>query len=211
MNQQNFSQQDEPAQSPKNYTFLIVILLIVVASIGIYLWQRSTQDNSQTLITTSPSPEISASISGQVYADKNFSYVCPEDWTLGKNKNYNGEVDLSECSMIYSGQMSFDDGVDITFGYVPQNIADSIDTTGQKYSDTILNQVKNQDNVEAYTNGNFVGYISNKNEQHTLALVARYEVEGGYYEVVASAMGDTKTDTQYKKMVDDIISTFQAK
>lgn len=211
MNQENFSQQDEPAQSPKSYTILIIILLIVIIGIGIYFWQKSNQGNTQPLISVSPSSTLSVSGAGQIYTDENFTYVCPDDWTLGENKNYNGEVNLSECSMIYSGQYSFDDGVDLTFGYVPQTVADSIDATGQKYSDTILNQVKNEDNAKSYSNGDFTGWISMANSAHTLALVARYPVDGGYYEVTATAMGDTKTDQEYKTMIDDIISTFEAK
>ncbi len=210
MNQENFSQQNESTEGPKaSIVTLVVVVVLAIIGIGIFLWQKSVPTtNDQALeVFSSPTPTIG----GQLYSGTNFSYVCPTDWTLGENKNYNGEVNLSECSMIYSGQYSFDDGVDLTFGYVPQTVADNIDATGQKYSDTILSQVKNEDNAKPYTNGDFTGWISMANNAHTLALVARYPVDGGYYEVTATAMGDTKTDQEYKEMIDDIISTFQIK
>jgi len=130
---------------------------------------------------------------------------------LGANQNYGGKIDTSECSKIYSGDFAFDDGVSVTFGFVPQTVADSTDTNGQKYADTIFNAVKNETNAAPYNNNNFTGYISLKNQQHALSLVARYQVTDGYYEVIANAMGDTKTDQQFKQMIDNIISSFNAK
>lgn len=147
----------------------------------------------------------------QTYSDSKFSYKCPLDWTLGENKNYNGQVDLSECSKIYSGQLVLDDGVRITFGYVPQVVADNYFWAGQKWSETLINEVKNETNAQPYSNNNFIGWISMKNQKHTLSLIARYQVNGGYYEASAIAMGDSQTDQQYKQIIDEIISTFEAK
>lgn len=205
MNEQNFSQTNEPTQK-SNYLWIIVVIAIIIA--GIYFWQKSTKDKNNT-----SKIDQKETVEGQVYSDTNFKYYCPDDWSMEQNQNYDGKVNFSECSKIYSGEFSFDDGVMLTFGFVPQEIANNQinEATGKKYSDTILDEVKNEENVESYTNNNFVGWISPANQKHTLALVARYQTEDGYYEVIANAMGNTKTYEQYKKMVDDIIFTFQAK
>jgi len=145
----------------------------------------------------------------QIYSNTKFTYKCPTEWSLNKNVNYNGQVELSECSKIYSGKFSFDDGVSVSFGFVPQNVADTYEWAGEKWSDTLLNGVKNESNAQNYANNNFVGWISMKNQKHTLKLIARHQVGGGYYELSADAVGDTKTDTEFKKMIDDIISTFE--
>ena len=50
-----------------------------------------------------------------------------------------------------------------------------------------------------------------KNQKHTLRLIARYQVNNGYYEVLVNVAGDTKTDKEFKKIIDDIISTFSVK
>ncbi len=146
----------------------------------------------------------------KIYSDSRFSYKCPQDWLLGKNQNYNGQVNLSECAKIYSGQMSFDDGVAITFGFVPQIVADGYEINNENYSEILLNETKNETNARPYSNNNFSGWISMKNQKHTLKLIGRYHVSNGYYEVIADVAGDTKTDTEFKQMIDDIISTFNA-
>lgn len=137
---------------------------------------------------------------GQVFKNERFSYVCPEGWTLGTNKNYDGQVTLSECSKIYSGTVSFDDGVDVSFGFVPTSV----------FNDVSFNEVKNESNAVAYLNNSFNGWISMKNAKHTLKMIARLPVPGqdGFYEVIADAEGSTKTDSEFKAMIDEIVSSF---
>ena len=231
MNDEQMHTNSEDPKSSGIWLVILVIFLIIVAIVGVYYYQQLnkttnpktttgpiyTTASTQAVTSASQSPTSSStssstSTTGQIFTNDKFSYTCPVDWTLGTNKNYNGQVDLSECSKIYSGKMSFDDGIDMTFGYVPQTVADSIDgATGQKYADTILNQVKNETNAQSYTNNNFTGYLSGQTNTHTLALIARYPVAGGYYEVSATAMGNTQTSQQYEQMVNDVISTFKTK
>lgn len=213
----------QPGQDSQGiWITIFIILVIIIAILAIYFYKQSTPQESAviptytaTVTTSATSSATSTSTSttaGQTFSNTKFTYICPSDWTLGTNKNYNGQVELSECAKIYSGTMSFDDGIDINIGYVPQTVADSIDNaTGQKYADTILNQVKNETNAQTYTNNNFSGFVSMQTNAHTLALVARYPVSGGYYEVTATAMGNTKTSQQYEQMVNDIVSTFKIK
>lgn len=147
----------------------------------------------------------------QTFSNDRFTYQCPAGWYLGDNKNYNAQIDLSECSKIYSGEYAFDDGISLTFGFVPQGVADNYKWNNEKWSGTLLNEVKNEENVEPYSNNNFTGWISGKNERHTLKLIARYPVEGGYYEMIANVAGDTKTEAEFKQMIDEIISSFKVK
>lgn len=172
--------------------------------------QKDENSNQVTTPVTTPTPTDQKS-NWQVYSNVQFTYKCPSDWSLNKNLNYNGQVELSECSKIYSGKISFDDGVSASFGFVPQSVADNYEWAGQKWSDTLINDVKNEPNAQQYSNNNFVGWISTKNQKHTLKLIARYQINGGYYELSADAMGDTKTDHEFKKMIDDIVSTFSIK
>lgn len=145
----------------------------------------------------------------QLVSGGKFTYQCPTDWSQGVNKNYNGQVDLSECSKIYSGEISFDDGISIRFGYVTDEIAENYVWAGEKWADTIFNGVKDEPNAQEYENNNFSGWLSMNNQRHTLKMIARYKVSGGYYEVTADAMGDTKADSEFKQFVDDIVSTFE--
>jgi hypothetical protein len=48
-----------------------------------------------------------------------------------------------------------------------------------------------------------------KNEAHTLQMIARKNVAGGYYEATALAVGETKTEQEYKTIFDQILSTFK--
>lgn len=138
-----------------------------------------------------------------------FTYKCHSDWSKYVKKNYNGKVETYECSKMYSGKISFDDGIAVKISFVPDDIAGSVLNNGEKWKDTILNEVKNEPNAQNYENNRFSGWLSMKNQKHTLTLIARYEVEDGYYEVIADAMGGTKTDLEFKKDIDDIISTFK--
>jgi len=148
----------------------------------------------------------------QVHSNARFDYKCPNDWSLNENLNHNGQVELSACSKMYSSsKISFDDGVIVSFGFVPQTVADNYEWSGQKWSDTLIDEVKNESNAQQYSNNNFVGWISMKNSKHTLKIIARYQVDGGYYELSADATGDTKTDQEFKKNIDDIVSTFSIK
>lgn len=169
--------------------------------------QQDKSIESATVSNTVATPANQKS-NWRTYNNNQFSYKCPTDWSLNQNLNYNGQVGLSECSKIYSGKISFDDGVSVTFGFVPQSVADKYEVAGQKWSDTLLYDVKNEPNAQEYSNNNFIGWVSMKNQKHTLKLIARHKVDGGYYELLASAMGGTKTDQEFKNMIDDIISTF---
>lgn len=206
-------------------TIVAIVVIVIVISGGLYFWQQKKnagsklpdaskpeQNQNAGQDTTSDQPVTTPKINqpvGQIYQNTKFSYSCPKDWTLNSNKNYNGQVDLSECTKIYSGEISFDDGISLTFGFVPQNMSENYRINGQKYADMIFNEVKNEANAKTYANNNFSGWISMKNERHALAMIARYEVADGYYEVSANAMGNSKTDAEFRKMTDDIVGTFQ--
>ncbi|MDD3284424.1 MAG: hypothetical protein PHZ07_02415 [Patescibacteria group bacterium] len=142
-----------------------------------------------------------------------FSFVCPGGWTLSENKDYGGNVLVGQCGKVYSRQYALDDGININFGFVPQNLANtySYSEVQGKYSEMIFNEIKNESNAQLYENGSFSGWISMKNQKHTMRIIARYQVEDGYYEVRANASGNTKTDQEFKKMIDDIIETFYIK
>ena len=180
---------------------IILSLVVVVAIVLIFRYLPQ----NQSIISPETTP-------GQKYVDtdSNFSYTCPTDWSLLTNLNYDGQVKTSECTKIYSGQISFDDGASIVIGFVPQTVADTVQVAGGNFSDIILNDVKGQENVQVYSNNNFVGWYSLKNPQHTFQLIARLPATGGYYEIQALAMGDTKTDQEYKQMIDAIVATFQS-
>jgi len=218
---------------------IAIIVTALIVGGGVYAWQRSNlkntkqnleqkismlqnqinqlqqqvdftqnqknNDNSQ-IITP---PLVGPKSNWQVYSNTKFLYKCPQEWSIHSNKNYNGQVELSECSKIYSGKISFDDGVGVSFGFVPQNVADNYEWAGQKWSDILINDIKNEPNAQYYSNNNFIGWISMKNQKHTLRLIARHQVDGGYYEVSAEAAGDTKTDKEFKEIIDKIISTFE--
>ena len=138
-----------------------------------------------------------------------YEYKCPAGWELHQNVDYGGDVDLSVCSKIYSGKHAFDDGVSVSFGFVPLSVAENYYSAGKKWSETLMDNVKSQPNATKYLNNSFDGWISLKHSGHTLILLARRQVNGGYYEVSVSAVGDTKTDKEYKVIVDQIISTFK--
>jgi len=189
--------------------------LFVLMSLGVivFLYYQNQQLKSmlasyQTPVT-SPTPTATAdpTANWKTYTNtgQNFSYRCPTEWNLGKNLNYDGKVETSECSIIYSGKFSFDDGGTVTLGFVPNPIA----KTQSSYANTEVNSVKTQSNVQTYSNNGFEGWISMKNEAHTLQMIARKNVAGGYYEVTALAVGETKTEQEYKTFFDQILSTFK--
>lgn len=136
-------------------------------------------------------------------------YICPDWRTRYPNKDYNGRVDISECSQSYtSGTLSFDDGVRITFGFVPQDVAQNVKVGEELYSTIIADNIKNESNVKPYFYSGFAGWISMENPKHTLSIVARSARPDGYYEITADAQGHKYTDKQFQKMIEDIINTF---
>lgn len=144
---------------------------------------------------------------------RNFSFICPGDWSLGDNKDYGGQITSGECNKIYSGEYALDDGVRITFSFVPKDLADNYsysDVQGN-YSEMIFNDIRDESNAQLYVNSGFSGWISMKNQKHTMRLVARYQAGDGYYEVRADASGNTKTDQEFKTIIDNIIKTFYIK
>lgn len=203
----------------KNWILITFICIVVAVVVVFYTREKfllkvSEKDTKpQDLIEVTnegqDNPVIKDTENGKTFSNSRFSYTCPKDWSLYENKNYNGSVTTSECSKTYVEQIAFDDGVSLTIGFVPQNIADTYEWAGEKWSTTLLNDVKNETNAESYSNNNFIGWISMKNEKHTLSLIAQYQVSNGYYEVSALAMGDSKKDREFRKMLDDIISTIK--
>jgi hypothetical protein len=140
--------------------------------------------------------------------DKNtFTYKCPNDWKKGYSFNYNAMAKYAECSKITS-KFAFDDGVDIKIGFVSDEASKYI-WAGEKWANTLINEIKNETNSQPYTNNGFTGWISMKNQKHTLVLIARMPANGGYYEISAGAEGSAKTDTEYKAIIDQILSTFK--
>lgn len=138
-----------------------------------------------------------------------FEFKCPIDWQTNQNKNYGGSVDLTDCSKIYSGVYAFDDGISVSFGFVPENIADNYGWGGKNWANQLFESVRDEKNSQPYFNNGFEGWISMETQIHTLKLIARHEAENGYYEVSADAMGDTKTDEEFKEIVNNIVSTFR--
>jgi len=219
--------QTPPPKTKKPYLLISLVVLLLGAT-GTFAYkyyqvkqqldnQQSTPLPSPQLVVSSPSPvisptsEIDPTSNWEIYENKtqNFSYKCPTNWKLFSNKNYGGKIETSECTIIYSGEISFDDGASIAFSFVPKDIADSHLQAEQKWSDILINNVSNETNAKEYSSNNFIGWISMKNQKHTLSLVARRQTSDGYYEIIANAMGDTQTDLEFNKAFDQIISTFK--
>lgn len=172
---------------------------------------RTNLPTLQASVETSATGSPAGEAGWETYRDEavGYSYQYPSGWDLGTNQLYNGEVELSESSKIYSGPLSFDDGILVTFGFVPQTVADTCQLPAGKCSQVLLNQVKNETDAQAYSNNSFEGWVSMRNSKNTLALIARRQASGGYYEVSALGMGDTQTAQEYKDIIDDVITTFQ--
>ena len=132
---------------------------------------------------------------------------------MANNLNYNAQVVPGECNKTYSQSLDFSDGVNVSFAFVPNHISDTCyNSPGEKCSDVIMSIAKNETNSQVYSNNNFSGWIAMKKPgRHTLILVARRYVDEGYYEVIGQAEGDSKTDEEFKKMIEDIIQTFTLK
>lgn len=186
----------------RGFTFILVILIILILGVTAYFgykYFKPTNQLSAPLATVSPVPSSVFAVN-----PLNFSFDCPGGWTLSKNLDYGGKVETSECSLTYAGLYSFDDGGRLTMGFVP----DSIPTSEKVYSDSQISTLKTFSNVSLYSNNGFEGWISMKNDSHTLRMVARLYIDGGYYEATALGVGDTKTDLEYKAIFDKMISSF---
>jgi hypothetical protein len=209
MNEPNNQQSTKILQGLKNNWIIVIIVLIGLIIAGIFTCQKLIFTKNQLLSLLQSEALQNQAVQPNAFNNNfNFTYNCPKGWQSGENLDYNGQVKLRDCSIIYAGEYSFDDGISVSFGYVPNIFADVYMVAGAKYSDQLINEVKNESNAETYSNNNFNGWISMKNEKHTLQLIARYQVEDGYYEVSVNAVGDTRSDQDYKKIVDDIISSF---
>ena len=203
-------------------TTLTIIILAVVA--GGYVWyaQRPAPETPPTDGVNGQVVDNSDGLLGdegridtsdwETYTYSDFSFKYPKNWTCRESKDYSGQVVKELCGITYGENTgAFDDGLDVSFGFVTNQIASTYKWAGKLWSETGITGVKDQSNSEEYENSNFTGWISMKNPTHTLRLIARHKVGDGYYEVEAYAMGDTKTDGEYKKIVDQIITTFETK
>ena len=186
--------------------FLVILIILLVGIVGYFIFIKITAPASQQ--SSAPQTNQNEVANWQTMGDKDatFSFKCPADWKKFDNLNYNGLVNLVECSKIYS-EIAFDDGVSVSFGFVSDE-ASNYKWANEKYSETLINNVKNETNAKSYSNKLFEGWVSMKNEKHTLILIARMPVAGGYYEVSGEAEGDRLTDVEYKGLVDRIIASF---
>ncbi len=207
-------------------TILIIILALILVTGGVWYAQRPTPEipppaaenesgqavnNSGSAVADDGAQNGGVDTSEwQTYTSPTFSYKYPKGWTCRESKDYNnGQIIKGLCGITYKNTGAFDDGINISFGFVPQHIATTDRWSGKLWSEIKMDGVQNQQNARTYSNNNFIGWISMKNQVHTLRLVARYLVDNGYYEVEAYAMGDTKTDEEYKKIIDKIITSFE--
>jgi hypothetical protein len=187
----------------KGFAPLVIILILAILGVGGYFGYKYLYSGNKLSIpsaTSSPTPSAVASQNPE-----NFSYNCPSGWTLGENLDYGGKVKLKECSLIFASKFAFDDGGMFTLGFVP----DSITQDERSYSDSQIKTLKTFANTTTYSNNGFEGFISMKNESHTLLIIARKNVTGGYYEATALGMGETKTDQEYKAIFDQMFSSFK--
>ncbi|MDO8669296.1 MAG: hypothetical protein Q7K65_03300 [Candidatus Buchananbacteria bacterium] len=227
MMKQNNSQPSEPIQNPKNILVIAIVVVITALIVGssVFMWQQlnlnSVENKLQQQITVLQNQvedldaeNLNQNLEGdnrtiapadptvnwQSYSNSYFSYKCPPDQPISQGKNYNGQVDVSVCSVV-------------GFSFVPKSVSDSYKVEGEKWSDILLNEVRNESNAQVYSNNGFIGWVSMKNQKHTMTLIARYQVEGGYYEVLVDVIGDvdTRTDYEIKQMADGIIATFKIK
>jgi len=192
---------------------------IIYASLP-YSKMSEVNDKSPVVIKLKSVDALSASIPVQTpveqteelrtYAETHglFSFKCPASWDFLTSKDYGGAVSFLECAQIFTDQDSFKGGISIKFGFIPKDIFESYSLNGKKWSEIQMNAVKEQTNSQAYSQNSFEGWLSMKNEEHSLGITAVRKVQDGYYQVRVSATGEDRTDFQFKESADTVIASF---
>ncbi len=148
-----------------------------------------------------------------VYHD--FTFDCPDGWELQDNLDYDGKVKVKQCVLDNNKpkDVSFEDGVIVSFKYLPNFIAINFET---RYQNLISNIKKNNSIVKEYKNNNFQGLVGWDENGYEVFLLARSEINDGYYEVssliVFSNLEEKNSEFNNRmNKVDEIISSFKIK
>lgn len=143
-----------------------------------------------------------------VYHD--FTFDCPDGWVF-EEKTTDSKIIVKSCSINYDqiDDLSFDDGITISFKYIPNYIINiDSDYADIKSKDIII---KYKDIVEDYFKDEFIGKIGWNKTNYELYLIARYYTSEGCYEVEASSYTETQEENVQKRrklLIDQIISSF---
>lgn len=192
---------------------LILVILILTASFTYSYYQNKGNNKSydDLMKTTGKLIEINENQFNNwtTYTDvsKAYSFKCPSNWTYdNKQVDYNSKVKINKC--ILENEVSkyeFIDGIIVKIGFIPDEVAAS----EEMYAKNIGEVIQNQDNYQTYTMNGFDVWMSLANDSHTLKMVARKTVNGGFYEIAADAAGNMVSDEQYKSDLDMMMNSFK--
>lgn len=187
----------------KNFLFGIlgVLTLIVVAW---YFITNTVANDTATPRTTNQFDSLdqqdTTSEDFDGVLDKNlatgndsFVIVCPQGWSTAERTDYNGEVNYSGCTDT--------NGTVVTFGFVPQTIAETYLMNSTLVSIMRVEEVRLRPGSQRVTIGNFTGFQAVEGD--VTHFIARYSVANGYYEV-------TGQSTQGITYIQPIIQSFTA-
>lgn len=153
--------------------------------------------------------------SGQSYKDivNYYSYLCPNDFILGNNLDFNGKIKVSECSKNYSNsKFEFIDGISVKFEFVPTGLSNTEMNGDKLWSDQKL-EIKSTAGAKIYSRNSFSGWMSAVPESGYgyINVIARRAAVGGYYEVSSIiALNDNNNPTVEERMaiVNKIVDSF---
>ena len=138
-----------------------------------------------------------------------YSFKCPSDWEFDDMQvDYNAMIKIYKCTKAYEvTKYEFIDGIVLSVGFVPLDVEEKNKT----YADNKVEVIKNQPDYQSYTINGFKTWVlmSGYNRSTKFSFTARKRTPEGYFEITASADGDTHTDQYYKDLVDSVIGSFQ--
>lgn len=144
--------------------------------------------------------------SGQSYKDivNYYSYLCPNDFILGNNLDFNGKIKVSECSKNYSNsKFEFIDGISVRFEFVPTGLSNTEMNGDKLWSDQKF-EIKSTTGAKIYSRNSFSGWMSAAPENGGygyINVIARRTASGGYYEVSSIiALNDNNNPTVEERM-----------
>ncbi|MFA5297333.1 MAG: hypothetical protein WC389_03910 [Lutibacter sp.] len=183
---------------------IVAVLAMTILSIVYFQMVRENKNfdwGSFSFVNKNKTPQIETA--------HEFTFDCPIGWKREDNLDYGGRVKPKQCVLSNNKpeSVSFEDGVIVSFSFIPNSVVES----EKEYFDNKRN-TKNNDRVENYSNNGFVGKMYWNSWASGFSIIADIKVIDGYYEVWAWSIVSEKTqnDQEIRKvMIDQIISTFK--
>lgn len=201
----------------KNIFMLVPIIALLAA--GCSLSPKMIDKSNVNQPTSAPLEKVevndkSDNLAGQKYEDANnhYSYICPDDFTLGNNLDFNGKVEVSECSKNYSdSKFEFIDGVSVKFEFVPTSISDTEMNGDRLWSEQKLD-IKSAPGTTTYNRNSFSGWMSDTRQNNGYVnILAQQNTTGGYYELNAIiAINNNDQLPARLTIIDNIVDSFIA-